>query len=345
LSRDFDLSGKNAGAEKKITYVFRTARDLPITLKRVHAMNNAKKTALLVMLIIACAWSVLGCAQGNSNKDLYFKDIKLGQAGDASRARKDFDEIQCANDKVFSRLNNYETITCRGTTVFAGQKMNAFVEIGSGRQVKFITLDYDVPNVALGIGGLAVSAMEDRLITAYGLPNILRTESPRQSVQYPVKDLINGDRNQGADQWAFANGASIVLEPGVGHKDEEGGAIYGTESIMFAAEPMGILLTLPARSAIPVVLETTETPPAGNNLWETGKTVTVEFYPGGERTCVIGTLTSSQSSGNRKFYASTLTCTDFVQIRASAVREERSTKVSIVSDRRALASGFVGGNR
>jgi uncharacterized protein YecT (DUF1311 family) len=283
--------------------------------------------------------------QNIKNSALIFKDIQLGQILDEKKAREVFEGFACRDknlNKSLSSIEHRAVVTCTGKVNFEGQEMDALIELHSGRRLANILLAYDTPYPEEGVISTSVSEMENRLIATYGQPSILRTESLHQPVQYDSKDLIENDdpRDQGGDQWAFADGASINLEPGIGYQKEQGGHIFSKESIWFETGPHGVLVTLPARHAIPVVI-TNVSPTSGSaTLWKSNELMSVMFYEGGKRTCTVGPLVPSSGGNNETEYISTVTCTDFITV-GDSVESPEFTMISIVRDGRELASGYV----
>lgn len=282
----------------------------------------------------------------NDAKPLSFNGIRLGKPLNERDARQVFSHFVCAEkpDKLLSSLAHQPVWTCTGQTVFEGQRMSATVNLHAHRRMDNIMLMYDLPYAAAGIHSFSVSEMEDRLIRTYGLPNIFRTESPKQAIQYKSNDLINSANDpasMGDDLWAFANGASITLGPGTGYQNTEGGHIFSTEYIDFAAGWNSVSVTLPAQHKIPVILTQIWHQPGPAKLWGAGDSVTVKFYSGGDRTCKMGELNSATIDDDIDVYTDTVTCTEFVEIGDAIGHWVVPTMISIIANGNEVAFGYV----
>jgi uncharacterized protein len=278
---------------------------------------------------------------------LNFMGIQLGEVLNDKQAHEVFRDFSCDKqpDKLLSSIKHKRVISCRGKLLFENQPMDATIELYANRRVGQILLLYDTPYSEGGVNSTSVSDMENRLIAAYGQPDILRIESTHQPVQIDPKDLLEGSdivaTDQGDDQWAFAGGASIVMGPGGRYQKEQYGHIFNTESITFSSDRALVVVTLPAQHPIPVIL-TKVTPTSGSDLpWKANELMTIQLYPGGKRTCRVGALNAPTVGDHDANYTTTITCTDFVQVTNSVTSPPPVTIVSIVRDGSELAEGYI----
>jgi uncharacterized protein len=282
--------------------------------------------------------------QAENLTNLNFEGLQVGEVLDEAAARKIIHNFECGGDKQLEKsLSAFEhqaVRVCRGDAIFEGQQMDAIIQLHSDRRLVSVMLTYDTPYPDEGVNTISATDLENRMIRTYGEPSILRTESLHQPVQYDPADLVEMTvaRDQGGDQWFFANGASIVLEPGIGHQKEMGGHIFSSEVIWFNSDAQGVLVTLPAHHPIPVVL----TKLVGNAAqWKPDELMTVMLFVGGKRTCTVGRPTPSVTEGGRTRYMTTLSCKDFTQIQDFAVNPLNSTQVHIMRGNQELAEGYI----
>jgi len=270
-----------------------------------------------------------------------------GEVLDDKKARQVLSGFSCRPDKILSSIDHERAVSCRGSTTFERQRMDALLELHGNHQLASFVLSYDTPYPEEGVISTTVSEMENRLIAIYGQPDILRTESVHQPIKYDPKDLIGmpGSSEQyddGGDQWAFANGASIVLEPFGGHQKIEGGHIFSTEAITFSIDPRsGVYVTLPAHHPIPIVLTQLLYQPKQESSWKPNELMTVQLFVGGKRTCSLTTPSSSASANWGARYLADMSCTDFVQVVYSAESPQVQTRIQIFKDGRKLAIGYI----
>lgn len=315
---------------------------------------NCEDEECIAILYKARIDQLEGLAKSNANegraenrKPLDFEGLQLGQVLDDKRARDIFKGFACRPDKTMSSIEHQSVATCSGQTIFEDQQMDADIELHGNHQLAGITLCYDTPFPEEDVNSASVSEMEDRLIAAYGKPDILRTESVHQSIRYDPKNLIglvgSSDQfDQGGDQWVFAHGATIIMEPCVGHQKVEGGHIFSGESISFNSDVRrSVGVTLPAHHAIPVVLTKLSNESGNAQLWKPDELMTVQLIIGGKRACAVEQPVSSPTDDGSTRYVTAMTCTDFVQIVDSAVISAVPTRVHIVRNGQVLAAGYI----
>jgi uncharacterized protein len=180
---------------------------------------------------------------------LEFEGLRLGEVLDDKKARRVLSGFSCRPDKLLSSIEHERVVSCRGSTTFEKQKMDAILDLHGNHQLASVFLFYDTPYPEEGVISTSVSEMENRLIATYGQPEILRTESAHQPIKYDPKDLIGmpGSSEQfdyGDDQWVFSNGASIVLEPSAGHQKVEGGTFLVVRLLALIALRAWVFLPL-----------------------------------------------------------------------------------------------------
>ena len=294
--------------------------------------------------------SKIGDNREAKRRVLSFKGIQLGHVLNRKQAYEDFQNFSCnrRKDKLLSSIAHQFVATCNGKVIFEDQPMTAAIFLNAGRRVTNILLYYDTPYPEEGVNSTSVSEMENRLIATYGQPNILRTESSHQPVQYDIKDLIDGDSSTtatdwGADLWAFADGASVIMEPGAGYQKEAGGHYFSTESVTFNSDRKVVPVTLPARHPFPVILMKVALTSGNEVPWKADEKMTVQFYPGGKRTCTIGALSLTKLDNRVSNYMTAITCTEFIQVADgdSVMSPPAPTVVSIVRDGNELAAGYI----
>jgi uncharacterized protein len=279
-----------------------------------------------------------------SRKTLDFEGLQIGGVLDEKVARKVFDGFECGGQKQLEKslsASEHQVVrVCNGKAIFEGQKVDALIELHKDRRLASLLLTYDTPYPDEGVNTISVGDLENRMIKTYGQPDILRTESPHQPVQYDPADLteMTVTRDQGGDQWLFANDATIVLEPGTGHQNEEGGHIFDSESIWFSSDAHGVLVTLPAHHPIPIVLtKLTE----NDAQWKSDELMTVMLIIGGKRTCTVERPAPSVADSGRPRYLANMSCSDFVQIGDTADSPINPTQLHIMSDGKELAEGYI----
>lgn len=281
---------------------------------------------------------------------LEFSGLEFGQVLSDSAARKVFSHLDChskyvkAEAKLMSSIEHQAVTWCEGKTRFEGQNMDAVVELHGNRRLAGIELCYDTPYPEEGVNSTSVSKMEDRLIALHGMPDVLRTESRHQPIQYDPKDLLEDSNplDGGSDQWIFANDASINLGSCLGHQKEPGGHIFEAEEVSFTSLRRLASITLPAHHAIPIILTKIAGQISQGPLWKSDELMTVEMYAGGKRTCKVGQpipLSRIDSRGTR--YESTITCTDFVEIGYSPAVPADTTTIRVVKNSNVLAVGYI----
>lgn len=282
--------------------------------------------------------------QIENRKKLDFEGLQIGGVLDEKVARKIFDGFGCGGNKQLEKVlaaSEHQVVRiCSGKAVFEGQEMAALIELHKDRSVVSIMLTYDTPYPDEGVNSLSVGDLENRMIKTYGQPDILRTESPHQLVQFDPADLIEmtSARDQGGDQWLFANDATIVLEPGAGHQKVEQGHIFGSESVWFTSDAQTVGVTLPAHHPIPIVL----TKLNGNDaLWKSDESLKVLLFTGGERTCTVDRPVPSAAESGRPRYLANMSCSDFVEIGDTADSPLNWTELHIMRGDRELAEGYI----
>lgn len=278
---------------------------------------------------------------------LEFEGLRLGEVLDDKKARQVLSGFSCRPDKLLSSIEHERIVSCRGSTTFEQQRMDALLELHVNHQLASVFLSYDTPYPEEGVISTTVSEMENRLIATYGQPDILRTESVHQPIKYDPKDLIgmpgsSEQFNYGGDQWMFENGASIVLEPSAGHQKVEGGHIFSAETIIFSTDTRSSVgVTLPAHNPIPIVLTKLFCEPKLGLPWDLNEPMTVQLFAGGKRTCFVTPPTSSASVDDGARYVATMSCTDFVQVNYSVEGPRVPTRVQIFKDSKKLAIGYI----
>jgi uncharacterized protein len=280
---------------------------------------------------------------------LELKGLQFGQVLDDTKAHAAFANLECDSKnakqmaKLMSSIEHQVVVWCEGKTTFEDQEMDAVIELHGSRRLSGINLCYDTPYPLEGVNSTPVNVMEDRLIATYGQPDILRTESRHQPVQYDPKDLLPNSNplDGGEDQWIFADGASITLGSCLGHQKESGGHVFSSESISFNSDSRLTSITLPAHHAIPIILTKLSKDSGNNPVWKSDELMTVEVYAGGKRTCTVGQPIPSIIDDRGTRYMSTMTCTDFVEIGYSPVFPAATTRIHVIRDNEVLAVGYI----
>lgn len=234
-------------------------------------------------------------------------------------------------------------LVCLGKVSLVGEEFSGFVDIDQvkgKRLVAMIMLQHAMNDFDGHYAGISFEGMEQKLVTFFGPPDVLRTESPLQPVQYPDNELAY-TRRGGSDTW-YVGGNTVRYEqmlqdvsPDIPHT-----AIYAA-TVTYSMEKRSASFNMPINHPFVVMLATASIGSQvswvdGDNLIMRGRN-NPQMY--GMKCVIQRKPPEPGSTGN---YAAALRCADgFPSIAVPTADSGDRTQVFLFKGNQLVASGYV----
>lgn len=241
------------------------------------------------------------------------------------------------------QLSLPSVFACHGKVSLVGEEFTAFADIEQAkgkRIIKMISLDRAMNDFDGHETGISFEDMEKKLVAFYGQPDVLRTESPLQPIQYADRDLAY-TRRGGADTWYFPGNITVTYSRSL--KDVQSyppHAVIYAENIIYYAGKTPAYFNMPINHPFAVTLKAANTSHA---TWADGDTLIMRGASNPQvygMKCVIHG--KPPEPGSKDDYLVTLRCVDgFLSIAVPSPAVSDRTNVFLFKGNDLIANGYV----
>lgn len=261
--------------------------------------------ALIAIAAIAGLHGGLAVAHSINDK-IDVNGLMVGRDYDAQKMKHA--GLSCTHDKSL-HLRPPQLFVCLGKVSFLGETYTADVDVeqrGGRRVIQTIMLFRNLNDFDGHAIGTSFEDLERKLVAFYGQPDVLRTESPLQPIQYKDSEL-DYPRNSGEDAWYLPGPVTIMFYESVSDVQPNNPFYIMAADIFFSAKKMGAQFDMPIKHPFPVVLRA---PSDGSHTtWTSGDMLVMhelrDVHTYGMKCMITGLPPAQNAKGE---YPATLTC-------------------------------------
>ena len=279
----------------------------------------------------------------NVDKALTVNGVTIGTALNAAKMKSA--GLPCTNSKNKVLLGFGTVALCEGSTSFLGENFHETVFISRNRNqrvIEFVTLCRDMRAENNNIQGISFEELERKLVDFYGMPDVLRTESPLQAIQYGADNVYG--LQSGTNTWYFSKNMSVTYDMLTGHQEEANGPFIPSACVIFYKEKRPAEFDMPKNHFFPVMLKIASK--WKNTPLEKGALVRLAFNESIPKTayavkCIIAD--DPPSKGGVDYFETSMLCDDGFQSLANPGngRLGYKTQIYIFNGKNEVAAGYV----